>query len=153
MKINESIIQQVANGETTLTGEPVGVAKQILASGMFPYFVQFIQFHDGDSDNILDVSDMLLDFSALVTIIEMPVPVDICASGIYNAIGITDSDGLKNMYTSITEMGCSFADSLEGKKFTISGTSGTYQYLSTYFHYCYGEGAITESELLNMIRA
>lgn len=152
MKANKELIQQIANGETTLAGEPVQVARTILSDGLYSKFSRFAFFYEGENNNLLDVQDLLLDFKCSGAEIRLSVDTDIHPSGKWQVFGMTMDVTLERLFEEISYMSYEVSERLENAVFSIRGLKGKFKYVSTYFHYRFGEGSITETELLEMIR-
>ena len=152
MKTNTSIIQQIANGETSLSGEAVRVANIILNGNLSGKFNRYAFFYDGNGECLADVQDCILDFACFGAEIGMSVDTSVDPSGVYEAGGMTPEVSLKRLFNQISNLPYAVSQKLENSVFTIRGMQGSFSYVSTYFHYCFAKGRINERKLLEMIR-
>ena len=152
MKIRKELIQQIANGETMLNGEPVDVAKVITTNNLFTKFCKYAFFYDGEDENLFDIQDCLLDFKCFGAEIKIDVDKSIHPSSVYQVFGMTPSIALHRLFDEVNEEMHRWDDKFEGKTFTIKGVKGKFRYLGVMFHYCYAKGRITEDQLLDAIR-
>lgn len=151
MIISFQKIQQIAAGQTPLTGEPVKIAKRLLISGLYDSFNVFAQKSNCKSDKYEDITDCLLDFSSL-TEQYISIKTSTSASGYYTISGRTMEESLYAMYVCIENKPRDIANQIEGCLFSVRGVDGVFKYTSTYFHYCFAKGRISELELLDIIR-
>lgn len=150
MKTSKATIQQIANNEIVLGKEATQVANIILKNGLYSAFNRYAFFYDGDSTNLLDVQDLLLDYKCFGAEIKMKVPACIHPSGTWQTFGMTPSASLERLMQEISNRPDEASEQLENSTFSIKGVKGKFSYISTYFHYCFGEGSITVDELLRM---
>ncbi|MBM6866389.1 hypothetical protein H6A66_14610 [Bacteroides caecigallinarum] len=152
MKIEKNIIEKIANGETSLTGEPVDIAKRIVENNLQSKFKSFAFFYKGDGNKILDVQDCLLDFKlfgAEITVID--VPENIHPTRKLQIFGMTFQETLKDLFYELT-LNPKKMFKCECKKFTINGVKGKFKISYTALHYCFGEGSISVEECMAMMR-
>lgn len=152
MKTSKSTLQQIANGNTSLTGQAVEVARTILTDGLYSQFSRYAFYYGYDSDELGDIQDLLLDFSCFGGEVRMKVSTDIHPFGTWQVFGMKPSITLERLMSEISNMPYAVSQKLENSVFTIKGIKGKFSYISTYFHYCFAEGRISEQQLLEMCR-
>lgn len=152
MRIEKNIIEKVANGETTLTGEVVEIAKKIIQDGLLSKFKKFAFFCQGDHEEMLDVQECILDFKSFgaeITVLE--VPEEIHPFRKLQVFGMTIEESLQNLFNELTASGKKL-ELCENKLFTVRGMRGRFRLMYTPLHYCFGEGCISVEECMSMMR-
>lgn len=149
MKIEKSIIEKVANGETVLKGEAVEIAKRIIEEGLIPKFKRFAFFYQGDGKEIYDVQDCIIDFRLHGA--ELNINYLNPDKGKMTIYGITLEESLKRLFDAFTDNNKLMND-LEDRLFTVNGIKGQFKLSYTALHYCFGEGRISEKKCLDMMR-
>lgn len=152
MKTSKLTLEKIANGNTSLTGEAVEIARTILANGLYSQFNRYAFFYGYDSEELGDIQDLLLDFKSFGGEIKIKVTTDIHPSGTWSVFGMTLVESLNRLFSELTNKPYLVSDKLENSIFTIKGVKGKFAYNGVLFHYCFAKGRISEQELLEMCR-
>lgn len=149
MKIDKNLIQRVANGETSLTGETVKVAREIVENGLQSKFNRYAFFYQGNGNNIYDVQDCILDFSwngAEISVFYLG-----SEKSRMKISGMTIGVSLKRLFE-ILSGNKKLLDRLDGKTMKVNGLKGKFKLCYTALHFCFAEGRISEEECMSMMR-
>lgn len=128
MRIEKSLIEKIANGETFMKGETVANAKTILKSGIWDVFSKFALSYEGDDDNLLDAQDCILDFplfNAELTV--MDIPKEIHPSGEWQVFGMLPEHSLEKLFYELIDDNERLRTPFEGKTFSIRGVEGKFK--------------------------
>lgn len=128
MRIEKSLIEKIANGETFLTGETVANAKTILKPENWNAFSKFALSYEGDDDNLNDAQDCILDFplfNAELTV--MDIPKEIHPSGEWQVFGMIPEHSLEKLFYELIDNNERLRTQFEGKTFSIRGVEGKFK--------------------------
>lgn len=128
MRIEKSLIEKIANGETFMKGETVANAKTILKPGIWNVFSKFAFFYEGDDDNLLDAQDCILDFplfNAELTV--MDIPKEIHPFGKWQVFGMLPEHSLEKLFYDLIDDNEWLRTPFEGKTFRIRGVEGKFK--------------------------
>ena len=148
MKVEKNLIEKVANGETSLNGEVVSIAKKIIENDLQSKFKLFAFFYQGDGNEIYDIQDCILDFNLYGS--EIKVLYIYPSNSNMRIFGMTVEDSLKRLFN-ILSQNEKLRENVEGKIFTVNGMTNLFKVSYIALHYCFAKESISVEECLKMM--
>ena len=158
MKINKQFVHEVANGKYSdydSHGEMQRAAQRILDEKVVSKFQSFCFRVYGKEipDNVMDVYDAFVDFTAHGAEIRLEIPHGNGFWGNVQLFGMTLSESLERLHHWIMKNYEKIGyESMEQIEFKVNGIKGKFKINLSAHHYTFAEGGVTELEFLEWCR-